>query len=272
MTKRLPRLTFVPFDTSSNQTILRSATEKDIAPTDLIDEETWAGITHLTDDVAVRTSDHNGIRLALLYSLWGDWITATGDPEHPDELFGCMLDASRCFSVRQFFVLARLLPSRDGRTTCGPRISYDRHIRKSETHLITITSPGKPVVQNSGLRALESGCTGCSLKAQCKWLLADEELPSKTFQQLCNFTHSRPDLSDGALWRSNGPVYAYEAVMLTFFTTLSVYAICYLLVRIARPAFVLPEDSRIFSKKIGCQAVNASQRPLNNFLKNALFP
>jgi hypothetical protein len=86
---------------------------------------------------------------------------------------------------------------------------------------------------------------GMLIQGQCKWLLADEELPSKTFQRLCNFTHSRPDSSDGALWQSNGPVYGHEAVMLTFFTTLSVYAICYLLVRIARPAFALPEDSRI---------------------------
>ncbi len=55
----------------------------------------------------------------------------------------------------------------------------------------------------------------------------------------------RPDSSDGALWRSNGPVYAHEAMMLTFFTALSVYATCYLLARIARPSFVLPPGSRI---------------------------
>jgi hypothetical protein len=53
----------------------------------LIDEETWNGTTHLPDDMAIRTSDHNGVRLVLLHSLWGDWITATGDPEKPDELF-----------------------------------------------------------------------------------------------------------------------------------------------------------------------------------------
>jgi hypothetical protein len=47
----------------------------DIDPTDLVDEETWSGITHLADDVAIRTSDHNGLRLALLYSLWGDWAS-----------------------------------------------------------------------------------------------------------------------------------------------------------------------------------------------------
>ena len=80
---------------------------------------------------------------------------------------------------------------------------------------------------------------------QCKWLFAEGEFPDKTFRQLSNFTHSRQDSSDGALWQSNGPVYAQEAVMLTFFTTLSVYAICYLLVRIARPSFALPPDSRI---------------------------
>ena len=80
---------------------------------------------------------------------------------------------------------------------------------------------------------------------QCKWLVADEEFPDETFGQLSNFTHSRPDLSDGALWESNGPVYAREAMMLTFLTAVSVYAICYLLVRIARPNFALPPDSLI---------------------------
>jgi hypothetical protein len=80
---------------------------------------------------------------------------------------------------------------------------------------------------------------------QCKWFVADGEFPDVTFRKLCNFTHSRPDSSDGTLWESNGPVYAHEAVMLTFFTTISVYAICYLLVRIARPDFTLLPDSRI---------------------------
>jgi hypothetical protein len=78
---------------------------EDVQPTDLIDEETWAGITHLPDDVAIRTSDHNGDRLALLHSLWGDWITATGDPENADELFSCMLDAGDAFQCANFLFL-----------------------------------------------------------------------------------------------------------------------------------------------------------------------
>src|SRR5262245_22722317 len=57
---------------------------QDIEPTDLVDEDTWTSITHLPDDVAIRTSDHNGVRFALLHSLWSDWITSTGDPDNPD--------------------------------------------------------------------------------------------------------------------------------------------------------------------------------------------
>jgi hypothetical protein len=80
---------------------------------------------------------------------------------------------------------------------------------------------------------------------QCKWLAADEEFPDQTFRQLSNFTHSRPDSSDGELWESNGPVFAQNATTLVFFTAVRVYAICYLLVRIARPRFIPPRDSRI---------------------------
>jgi hypothetical protein len=88
---------------------------------------------------------------------------------------------------------------------------------------------------------------------QSKWLVADEEFPDKTFRQLCDFAHSRPNSSDGALWQSNGPVYAHEAVMLTFLTTLSVCAICYLLYASRGRALAFPRIVESFSRKIGCQ-------------------
>jgi hypothetical protein len=82
-------------------------------------------------------------------------------------------------------------------------------------------------------------------KAQAKWMFEDGAFLATSYRALCNYAHSRPDASDGALWQSNGPVYNNEAIRLTFFTTLSVFAICYLLIRIARPAFSMPEDSEI---------------------------
>ena len=76
---------------------------QDAEPTDLIEDEIWAGIMHLPEDVSIRISDHNGTRLKLLYSLWSDWITATGNPDEPDELFNCMLDAADAFRAPIFY-------------------------------------------------------------------------------------------------------------------------------------------------------------------------
>ena len=216
----------------------------EVAPTDLVDNRTWSGLTHLPDDVAIRLSDHNGIRLELLYGLWGDWITATGDPDRSDELFDCMLDATSSFQCANFLLLHGFYRA----AMAELRVALE---------LVTIGAygnprPADPKYVDWKTNGSELGFTHFRRKMhgmlrgdQCKWLLANDEFPDKTFRQLCNFTHSRPDSSDGALWRSNGPVYVHEAVMQTFFTTLSVYAICYLLIRIARPSFGLPPDSRI---------------------------
>ena len=87
MSKRLPLADFraVRHKLESHEFAISEG--EDVAPTRLIDKKTWTGITHLPDDVAIRTSDHNGHRLELLYSLWGDWIMATGDPagNHPGQ-------------------------------------------------------------------------------------------------------------------------------------------------------------------------------------------
>jgi hypothetical protein len=217
---------------------------QDIAPTELIDEETWAGITHLPDDVAIRTSDHNGHRLALLYSLWGDWIEATGDPEKPDELFNCMLDAGDAFQCTNFLFLHGYYRAAMAQLRVALElvmIGAYGNLKSDDADYVLWKTSGSEL----GFTRFRKRMRGMLRGDQCKWLFADGEFPDKTFQQLCNFTHSRPTSSDGALWKSNGPIYANEGAMLTFVTTLSVYAICYLLIRIARPDFALSRDSRI---------------------------
>jgi hypothetical protein len=209
-----------------------------------VDEETWAGITHLPDDVAIRTSDHNGHRLALLNSLSDDWIEATGDPEKPDELFTFMLDAGDAFQCANFLLLHGYYRASMAELRVALElvmIGAYGNLKPDDPDYIVWKTSGSEL----GFTRFRKRMHGMLRSVQCKWLLADEGIPDKTFNQLCNFTHSRPDASDGALWASNGPVYAHGAVMLTFFTAVSVYAICYLLVRIARPSFALPPDSRI---------------------------
>ena len=86
-------------------------------------------------------------------------------------------------------------------------------------------------------------------KEQAKWMFEDAELLALTFQKLSSYTHARPDGGYGVLWQSNGPVYKNAAIKLTFLASLFVHALCYLLIRLlirlARPCFVMPEGSDI---------------------------
>jgi hypothetical protein len=63
------------------------------------------------------------------------------------------------------------------------------------------------------------------------------------YYKLCNYAHSRPDSSDGAMWESNGPIYVGTVFNDVFRLQASTYAACYLLVSISRPQFSLPSTS-----------------------------
>ena len=106
MAKKQPPPDFRAVRRKLDPEVFMNGEELDVDPTDVVDEATWSGITHLADDVAMRVSDHNGVRLELLYSLWGDWITAIGDPDDErDELYDCMLDAASAFQCSNFLFL-----------------------------------------------------------------------------------------------------------------------------------------------------------------------
>jgi hypothetical protein len=50
-------------------------------PSDLIDEDTWSSLVHLTDDVSLRTSDHHGTLLKRADAVWGWWVSLTLDAQ-----------------------------------------------------------------------------------------------------------------------------------------------------------------------------------------------
>ncbi|CAB3773915.1 MULTISPECIES: hypothetical protein [Burkholderia] len=217
---------------------------QDVPPSDLISKNVWDGIMHLPEDVSLRISDHNGTRLRLMYNLWGDWIKAIGEPNRPDEIYNCLLDAADCFQCANFNFLHGF---------------YRAAIAELRTafELVLIGTYGSLNPDNEDYISWKSGksdlnfgrcrkrLSGSLRKEQIKWIFGDRDLLATTYQTLCNYTHSRPDASDGALWQSNGPVYNSQAIKLTFLTTLSVYALSYLLIRLARPNFTMPEDSSI---------------------------
>lgn len=217
---------------------------EEIAPTDLIEQRVWDGITHLPDDIAIRISNHHGRQLKLLYTLESDWMGATGDPTNPDDLFHGMLDAADCFHCATFNLLH------------GYYRSALSDLR-SALELVAVGAfgnlrPGDPVYlrrkAGSGDLAFPScrkRLRGAAGEAPIAWFLKAGAWRERLYYDLCRYTHSRPDASDGSLWESNGPVYNGRAVRLTFEMTLCVYAVCYLLAKIGRASLAVPADSGI---------------------------
>jgi len=72
-------------------------------PSDPVDEGTWHGITVLPGDVSIRTSNHHGGLLKILYDLWAAWIEAVGWDQDP--LYDTILDAADEFQAVTFNAL-----------------------------------------------------------------------------------------------------------------------------------------------------------------------
>ena len=86
------------------------------------------------------------------------------------------------------------------------------------------------------LRRVSSEPSSTLLFKQRGWMEA-------LYYDLCAYAHSRQDATDGAMWESNGPVYATGAFMRVYGRQLATYAACLHMVKVGRPAFILPKSS-----------------------------
>jgi len=210
-------------------------------PTDLISEDVWQGIMHLPDDVALTTANHHGIQLAAMHSLWGDWIEACGH-DHEEELFEAMVDATDCFQSSTFDAVH------------GYYRSALSNLR-SALELVAIGTLGNLAPTSDVYRRWKNNSATLAFP-DCRQRLRKltaEPASSLLFKQgggmenfyyeLCAYAHSRPEASDGAMWQSNGPVYVGAAFVRVFGCQTATYAWCYHLVKVGRPAFVLPKST-----------------------------
>jgi hypothetical protein len=63
----------------------------------------------------------------------------------------------------------------------------------------------------------------------------------RLYWALSNFSHSRPGHTDGDMWKSNGPIYVPRAFVQAVRMHLQVAAFAFILIKIIRPNFALPE-------------------------------
>lgn len=212
-------------------------------PTDLVAEDIWNGIMHLPDDVAITTSSHHGSQLATLYSLWGDLLEAIGDEE--DELFSGMLDAADCFQASTFDSLHGYYRSALSNLRSALELvaigSLGNLSPKDMEYLRWKEQNVGSLPFGSAMRKLRSATNA---HVQALVFKPNGWLHTLYFKKLCAYAHSRPDSSDGEMWRSNGPIYVIEAFSVVFKLQVSTYAACYVLTKVGRPRFALPEGSQ----------------------------
>jgi hypothetical protein len=199
---------------------------------------------HLPEDVSIRISDHNGTRLRLLYSLWSDWIEAIGNPDALDEIYDCMLDAADSFQCANFNFLHGYYRGALAELRVALEIvmigTYGSLNPKNENYLAWKKGAGE-----LSFRRCRKPLSGTLGKGNAKWMFEDDALLNVAYKTLCDYAHSRPGSNYFQLWQSNGPVYNSDAIDLTFEMTLVVIALCYLLVRLARREFTMPENSEM---------------------------
>jgi len=205
---------------------------------------------HLPDHVALTTSGHHGTALALLYTLWADW-NGVFEYDDRDELTDAMLDAADCFQASGFDSLHGFYRS---------SISNLRSV----IDVVAVGTLGKLSPKDDAYQKWTEGKSGSSLnflnlrlrlsklcvRLEERALFKQDGWISALYEELCGFVHARPHSTDGAIWRSNGPIYVHEGFHASMDLLTATYAAAYILSKIARPDLQMPETSKfIFAER-----------------------
>jgi len=216
---------------------------EEVTPSDLVGPDVWDHLMHLPDDIAVKISNHHGSELKLLNTLSSDWIESIGDPEAPDKLFAGMLDAADCFQCATFDFLHGYYRSSLSNLRSALElvlIGAYGNLRPTDPIYLRWSKGGSDLTFPNCRSRLHK-----TVPRLIAWFIKQRSWSERLYYELCRYTHSRPDASDGSLWESNGPVYNSRAIKITFEAHLSVYGVCYLLAKLGRPKIQIPENSKM---------------------------
>ncbi len=236
----------------------------DPPPSDAVDRDTWLGITGLPDDVAIRTSDHNGGALGEVYGLHSGWLAAIG--EESDTVSDPMLDAgddlqNSIFNAlhgyyRAGFSALRGVVELMAIGTCGAfakNSSMYADWRSGAAEFSFDTACGRlssePMLARFNNELRKSGQSLFDSKDRKRGLGGGHA--RKWYGELCDYSHCRPGFAEGDLWRSNGPVYVPEVFRDWHRAWLHTVALCAVLILLARPKGGRAEVAALFTDRDG---------------------
>ena len=228
----------------------------DSPPSDLVAQEIWHHLTVLASDVSIRTSDHRGTALTLLCDWKGEWIEAVGDPDAPDVLFGFMLDASDSLAAAVFLALhghyatsAGVLRSALERTVVGCAVQITGNVAIAERDASPFGPACDALSNQRRIKALHEQLMkavgfGVFEARRGGGEIYEGGWARRLYKKLSKFSHSTGDHSDGAIWRSNGPIYVDRAFDDFVEMVAETLACSYVAVKLARDAFSLGTGSK----------------------------
>lgn len=229
-------------------------------PSDLVDEDTWHGIMTLPDDVSIRTSNHHGELLGIMYELWGAWMEAVGEPVGPyeeDPLYGTILDAADEFKAATFNSLHgyyrpsvsclrsafELITIGTYCQVCHRKEEYERwRAGEDEIHFGTACDI---LGQTEPARSLELHLRNSLNDSIFDQKKRNDSYPGgsarRLYSRLSDYSHSRPGCTHFDMWNSTGPVYSYDAFIETTQLHFETCLLCFIMTKLGRPDFALPQ-------------------------------
>lgn len=244
---------------------------EDPPPSDLIDKDTWQGLVGLPDDVLIRTTNYRGSLVKIMYDLQSSWITTVGDEIDP--LYNAILDASDEFQVTIFNAACGYY-----RTAIGSLRYALEHIALG-TYYQVCGTPDEYSDWRAGKAKMELG-PACdrliradyapTLSTHIRKDLGDGLFGQKSgskpggwarrlYSELSDYSHSRPGFSQADKWASNGPVYVPQVLGYCFDKFLETSGLCFSLVKLGRPDFVLPGEGHGVFKSSRLKSLEVAQ-------------
>lgn len=257
--------------------------EAEPGPTDLVERTVWHGIMDIADDVAIRTTSHQGSRIGLLHELWGAWVEVM-----PTKcivgyaMLDCADDfAASCLSLLQGYYRQAVGTLRSALEimvfACLCQLTNDRRawraweVGKEE---INFGQSRHKLRQMSVVKALDDRAKTTTGRT----MFADKNRPdpggwaTSLHSHLSMFIHARGNLSNARIWRSSGPIYSARGMRLGYYSYLETYALLLLLAKIAHPSLAMPRDADIlFAYDSRRRYLRKLDRKLCGFIKSEVF-
>jgi hypothetical protein len=213
-------------------------------PWELIGRREWDGIMDLPTDVGLKSTSYEGATVSRLYRLHSDWIFSwpeVGEAPFMEELvllageefdalvfnaahgwyrqaIGCLRNA-----LETLLIGAALAVREDGASFEQWREGI-REVRFGNAReLIRDSAVGRQVDGDAAPASVFGDDSASWAKAR--------------YSRLCAYAHSQAGYNNADFWESNGPIFVPSALAVVEAELRETLALCYLLVRLAWPAY-----------------------------------